>query len=59
MRAAVGVGGPFSRLLGWRRDLPYPHSSLALEPDTPDASRTADSVIDLYLHGRASLTFNL
>ena len=59
VRAAVGVGGPFSRLLGWRLDLTYTHYSLALEPDNPDASRTADSVIDLYLHGRASLTFNL
>ena len=54
----VGFGGPITKLLGWRVELTYTLYMLSMEPSEVD-ERFADSIIDMYFHGRFSLTFNL
>ena len=55
----VGFGGPFSKLLGWRVELTYTLYLLELDRVDISTRRLADSVVDMYFHGRFSLTFNL
>ena len=59
IKATIGIGGPFNNLLGWRLDLIYTHYAMDLDRANTDAARNADGIIDMYFHGRASLTFNL
>ena len=59
IKGTIGIGGPFNDLLGWRLDLNYTYYAVELDRDNTDAARNADGIIDMYFHGRASLTFNL
>ena len=55
----VGFGGPFSKLLGWRVELTYTLYLLELDRVQGFSTRLADSIVDMYFHGRFSLTFNI
>lgn len=55
----VGLGGPITKMLGWRADLTYTLYMLEFKRVSGVALRLADGVTDMYFHGRFSLTFNL